>query len=31
MDPLTQFALMTLAFAGATPLVFWLSMRSGRL
>ncbi len=30
MDPLAQFALMTLAFAGVTLLIFWLSMRSDR-
>jgi hypothetical protein len=30
MDPLVQFALMTLVFAAAVILVFWLSMRSDR-
>lgn len=30
MDPLVQFALMGLAFAAATCVVFWLSMRSDR-
>jgi len=30
MDPLAQFALMGLAFAGIALFAFWLSMRSDR-